>query len=64
METKLIAAKIATFSGADMVIANGRDVRVIHRIMEGRNYGTIFKANKSDEFNFTDFIDNLHKDKG
>ncbi len=64
METKLIAAKIATYSGADMVIANGRDVRVIHRIMEGRNYGTIFRANKSDEFNFTDFIDNLHKDKG
>lgn len=64
METKLIAAKIATYSGADMVIANGRDVRVIHRIMEGRNYGTIFKANRSDEFNFTDFIDNLHKDKG
>ncbi len=63
METKLIAAKIATYSGADMVIANGRDVRVIHRIMEGRNYGTIFKANKSDVFNFTDFIDNLHKDK-
>lgn len=64
METKLIAAKIATYSGADMVIANGRDVRVIHRVMEGRNYGTIFKANRSDEFNFTDFIDNLHKDKG
>ncbi len=63
METKLIAAKIATYSGADMVIANGRDVRVIHRIMEGRNYGTIFKANKSNAFNFTDFIDNLHKDK-
>lgn len=63
METKLIAAKIATYSGADMVIANGKDVRVIHRIMEGRNYGTIFKANKSDAFNFTDFIDNLHKDR-
>ena len=39
METKLTAAKIATYSGADMVIANGKDVRVIHRIMEGRNYG-------------------------
>ncbi|MDE7323612.1 MAG: glutamate 5-kinase [Lachnospiraceae bacterium] len=62
METKLIAAKIATYSGADMVIANGKDVRVIHRIMEGRNYGTIFRAHKSDEFNFTDFIDNLHKE--
>jgi len=62
METKITAAKIATYSGADMVIANGKDVRVIHRIMEGRNYGTIFRANKNADFNFTDFIDNLHRE--
>ena len=61
METNLTAAKIATYSGADMVIANGKDVRVIHRIMEGRNYGTIFKANKNEAFNFAQFVDNLHK---
>lgn len=61
METKLTAAKIATYSGADMVIANGKDVRVIHRIMEGRKYGTIFKANKNEQFNFAEFVDNLHK---
>ena len=61
METKLTAAKIATYSGADMVIANGKDVRVIHRIMEGRNSGTIFKANKNEAFNFAQFVDNLHK---
>ena len=61
METKLTAAKIATYSGAEMVIANGKDVRVIHRIMEGRSYGTIFKANKNEAFNFAQFVDNLHK---
>lgn len=61
METKLTAAKIATYSGADMVIANGKDVRVIHRIMEGRSYGTIFKANKNEAFNFAQFVDNMHK---
>ena len=61
METKLTAAKIATYSGADMVIANGKDVRVIHRIMEGRNYGTIFKANLNDEFDLAEFVDQLHK---
>lgn len=61
METKLTAAKIATYSGADMVIANGKDVRVLHRIMEGRNYGTIFKANKVEDFNFAEFVANLHK---
>lgn len=61
METKLNAAKIATYSGADMIIANGKDVRVIHRIMEGRNYGTIFRANKNEDFNLAEFVDNLHK---
>ncbi len=61
METKLTAAKIATYSGADMIIANGKDVRIIHRIMEGRSYGTIFKANKNEEFDFADFVNNLHK---
>lgn len=61
METKLTAAKIATYSGADMVIANGKDVRIIHRILEGRNYGTIFKANKNEEFDFAEFVDHLHR---
>jgi glutamate 5-kinase len=61
METKLTAAKIATYSGADMVIANGKDVRIIHRIMEGGNYGTIFKANKNENFDFAKFVDGLHK---
>lgn len=61
METKLTAAKIATYSGADMVIANGKDVRVIHRIIEGKDFGTIFKANKNDNFNFAQFVNNLHK---
>jgi glutamate 5-kinase len=61
METKLTAAKIATYSGADMIIANGKDVRIIHRIMEGRNYGTIFKANKNDSFDFAEFVNNLHR---
>lgn len=61
METKLTAAKIATYSGADMVIANGKDAHIIHRIVEGRNYGTLFKANKNETFNFAEFVDNLHK---
>ncbi len=61
METKLTAAKIATYSGADMVIANGKDAHIIHRILEGRNYGTFFKANKKDTFDFATFVDNLHK---
>ena len=48
MATKLTAAEIATAAGADMVIANGRDFHVIHKIMEGRKYGTLFAGNKKE----------------
>ena len=56
MATKLIAAKIATFSGADMVIANGRDVGVIHDIFEGEAVGTTFHANPNPNFHLETFI--------
>lgn len=61
MNTKMTAARIATYSGADMVIANSSDIRIIHRIMDGRNYGTIFKANKKEEFDLPDFVEKLHQ---
>ena len=56
MATKLTAAKIATLSGADMVIANGKDVCIIHHIFDDSFTGTIFKANKSESFHIADFI--------
>lgn len=56
MSAKLHAAKIATNAGADMVIANGKDVSVIHKIMEGRNYGTLFLAHKDEKFHITDYV--------
>ena len=59
MGTKLSAARIATSSGADMIIANAADVRIIHRIMDGREYGTLFKAHKSEEFDLVTFIGNM-----
>ena len=58
MFTKLNAAKIATASAIDMVIANGKDFSVIHKIMEGRNYGTVFCAEEDEHFNLADFIEN------
>jgi len=61
MSTKLIAAQIATSAGADMVIANSADIGVLHRILEGKQYGTIFKANKNEDFDLPAFVDNLHK---
>lgn len=56
MNAKLQAATVATNSGADMIIANGKDVSVIHKIMEGRSYGTLFTANKDDDFRLADYI--------
>lgn len=56
MATKLVAAKIATYSGADMIIANGDDVEVLDRIIQGEPVGTLFPANKDDEFNVIRFI--------
>ena len=61
MNTKLTAAKIATAAGADMVIANSEDIRIIHRIMDGRQYGTIFKANKDESFNLVEFVEKMHQ---
>lgn len=60
MNTKLIAAQIATNAGADMVIANSEDIRVLHRIIDGRDVGTIFKANKCEHFNMNDYVANMH----
>ena len=56
MATKLTAAKIATLSGADMVIANGADVCILHHIIDDDFTGTIFKADKSENFHIADFI--------
>lgn len=56
MATKLHAAKIATASGADMIIANGRDVGVIHQIIEGSFRGTLFRAQKEENFDLGEFL--------
>lgn len=44
MEAKLHAAQIATEAGTDMIIANGEDFHIIHKIIQGREYGTLFLA--------------------
>ena len=59
MATKLTAARIATASGTDMIIANGKDFHVIHKIIEGRNYGTLFVGDKKEEFYLIDYIEKL-----
>lgn len=61
MNTKLMAAKIATMSGADMVIANSQDIRILHRIMDGRDYGTFFAAHKDENFDLANFVERMHE---
>jgi glutamate 5-kinase len=56
MATKVSAAKIATSSGADMVITNGDNVRNINHIMDGQEVGTLFQSHKKDNFNIMDYI--------
>ena len=57
MATKLTAAHIATCSGADMIIANGADVGILHQIFENNPVGTLFVANKNDDFYIADYIE-------
>lgn len=56
MATKISAAKIATYAGTNMVIANGEDITLINDIIEGKEVGTLFKANKDPNFRLLDFI--------
>lgn len=46
MYTKLSAAKIATASGVDMVIANGTNPDIVMDVIEGKDIGTLFVSNK------------------
>ena len=46
MATKIEAAKVATKSGADMVIANGANICAINDIMAGKKIGTLFMAER------------------
>ena len=58
MAAKLAAARIATDSGSDMVIANGDDVEVVSQIMTGDNKGTLFLAHPNFDFDLMHYINN------
>ena len=57
MATKLIAARIATGSGADMVIANGNDIDNINKVMAGEDVGKLFVSRKKEDFNLVEIIE-------
>lgn len=56
MHAKLAAARIATDSGTDMVIANGQNVNIIESVINGEDVGTLFVAHKNKNFDLIDFI--------
>ncbi len=57
MATKLTAAKIATKSGADMIIANAKNMGILHQIFEGDFTGTLFHSNYDEDFYIRDYIE-------
>lgn len=61
MNTKMQAAAIATKSNIDMVIANSKDIRVIHKILDGEKVGTLFLKNPDESFDLPGFVEELHK---
>ncbi len=60
MATKLTAARLATMAGADMVIANGADVGILHQLMEGAEAGTLFLADPQKEFRLDRFLEEMN----
>ncbi len=58
MAAKLAAARIATDSGSDMVIANADQVQVIYEIVQGEERGTLFMAHKNQDFDLMHYLNN------
>lgn len=56
MSTKISAARIATDSGADMIITNADDMTKLGNVLEGKHVGTLFKAHKNENFHLIDYI--------
>lgn len=57
MSAKIAAAKIATDSGADMVISNGNDLNNIYRIIDGEKCGTLFLSHENEDFYLADYAE-------
>lgn len=62
MNTKLQAAKIAGSMGVDMIIANSRDIKVIHRLLSGQKIGTLFLADPDELFDLPLYVQQMHRE--
>jgi len=56
MSAKIVAARMATDAGIDMVITNGDDVENIYRVLDGDPIGTLFLAHKNKNFNLMEYL--------
>lgn len=56
MTAKLVAARIATGSGADMVITNANHVEKLLDILNGDQIGTLFLSHKDPDFDIMDCL--------
>ena len=56
MSAKIVAARMATDAGIDMVITNGDDVENIYRILDGEPVGTLFLAHKNKNFDLMEYL--------
>lgn len=56
MKTKLSAAKIASDSGADIVITNGNRIENIRAVLNGEPVGTLVLAHKVPHFHLINYI--------
>lgn len=59
MNTKLQAAKIAGSTGVDMIIANSKDIKVIHRLLSGQKIGTLFLADLDENFDLPLYVQQM-----
>ena len=59
MMTKINAASLASSFGCDTVIANAKDFRIIHRLVEGEEIGTFFDNHPSSDMTLGQFLGDL-----
>ena len=56
MSAKLSAARVATDSGADMVIMNADNIDDLRKVLAGEDIGTLFLAHKNKNFDLIDYL--------
>ncbi len=59
MASKLTAARLATSAGADLIIANGKDFHILHRIIKGEEQGTLFVGKEQEDFYLMDYLEKM-----